>query len=300
MESSDWNAAGNWQDAGGSPAAFPPRAGDAAVIPAGSAVDIGGMAVTVKSLTLRGGGTVTLTGTNAKPLADSLVVESGTTLSLASGTTVYVPAATAGGASVPAGRHAGGSQSWLAGSGTLNVNFAGAFVSDNVLTLDAPAGRTVAYYTQLASPITKVVKIGAGTAIVSNDNNSAWVGTVDIKEGILEAQSAVGGTTATIPVFGRNAANTITVFKGAQLHARVPGGKYQNDQRFQNDLVLAGEGPDGYGALRLTRYAVSGSHASFDRLFTNVTLTDDATVYNGNRMGFTGGHARTDPASSCS
>ena len=85
-ESTEWNTAANWQ-VGGAVSAQPPRAGDEVVIPAGSMVDISGAAARVKSLTLTGGGMVTLTGTNAKLLADSLAVASGTTLSLAAGTT---------------------------------------------------------------------------------------------------------------------------------------------------------------------------------------------------------------------
>ncbi|MBQ6008185.1 MAG: hypothetical protein IJL17_06580, partial [Kiritimatiellae bacterium] len=222
-ESSAWNAAANWQVAG-SAALRPPQTGDDVAIAAGSTVDIGDIVGTASTLALAGNGTVALTGTQPRNLAAQLTVASGTTLSLAADTTVRVPAATYGGASVAAGRYAVGDLPWLAGSGTLVVGNPGPLVENGVLILDVPQGQTLAYYTQLASPITKVVKLGAGTAIVSNDNNSAWVGTVDIKEGILEAQSAVGNSTASIPVFGRNAANTITVFKGAQLHARVPGG----------------------------------------------------------------------------
>ena len=285
-ESSDWNAAGNWQVSGGA-APWPPQAGDDVTIAAGSSVDIGDIAGTASTLALTGNGTVALTGTQPRNLAAQLTVDSGTTLSLAADTTVRVPAATYGGVSVAAGRYAAGDLPWLAGSGMLVVGNPGPLVENGVLILDVPQGQTLAYYTQLASPITKVVKLGAGTAIVSNDNNSAWVGTVDIKEGILEAQSAVGNSTASIPVFGRNAANTITVFKGAQLHARVPGGKGQVDKRFENNLVLAGDGPDGFGALRMTR-VISG-YSSIDQLFMNVTLSDDASVYNGNRMGFSSG-----------
>ena len=285
-ESSDWNAAGNWQVSGGV-APWPPQAGDDVAIAAGSSVDIGDVVGAASTLVLAGNGTVALTGTQPRNLAAQLTVASGTTLSLASDTTVRVPAATYGGVSVAAGRYAAGDLPWLAGSGTLVVGNPGPLVENGVLILDVPQGQTLAYYTQLASPITKVVKLGAGTAIVSNDNNSAWVGTVDIKEGILEAQSAVGNSADSIPVFGRNPANTITVFKGAQLHARVPGGAGQVDKRFENNLVLAGDGPDGFGALRMTR-AIKG-YNSIDKLFMNVTLTDDTSVYNGNRMGFSGG-----------
>ena len=286
-ESTDWNTAANWQ-VGGAASAQPPRAGDEVVIPVGSTVDISGAAARVKSLTVTGSGTVTLTGTNAKPLADSLVVASGTTLSLASGTTVYVPAATAGGASVPAGRHAGGSQGWLAGSGALNVNSAGQSLADGVLTFDVPAGQTLAYYTQLSSAITKIVKIGAGTAIVSNDNNTAFSGTVEIREGILEAQTAAGGQ---INTFGGKKANTITVSNGAQLRVLAPNSyPNQGTERFPNALVIAGNGPDGYGALRMIKTAQPvGGSGNIDRLFTTVTLSGDASVYSSGRVGFSNG-----------
>ena len=59
-ESADWNTAANWQ-VGGTASTQPPQAGDEVVIPAGATVDISG-ATTVKSLTLTGSGTVTLTG----------------------------------------------------------------------------------------------------------------------------------------------------------------------------------------------------------------------------------------------
>ena len=257
------------------------------MIPAGSTVDISG-ATTVKNLTLTGSGTVTLTGSNAKQLADSLAVDAVVTLSLASGTTVYVPSATAGGASVSSGRYVGGSQSWLAGGGALNVNSAGQSVADGVLTLDVPAGQTLAYYTQLTAAITKIVKIGAGTAIVSNDNNTAFSGTVEIREGILEAQSGAGGK---INTFGGQKANTITVSNGAQLRVLAPNSyPNQSTERFPNALVIAGNGPDGFGALRMvkTSQPVGGS-GNIDRLFTTVTLSGDASVYSSSRVGFSSG-----------
>ena len=286
-ESADWNTAANWQ-VGGTASTQPPQAGDEVVIPAGATVDISGAAARVKSLTLTGSGTVTLTGSNARQLADSLAVDAGVTLSLASGTTVYVPSATAGGASVSSGRYVGGSQSWLAGGGALNVNSAGQSVADGVLTLDVPAGQTLAYYTQLTAAITKIVKIGAGTAIVSNDNNTAFSGTVEIREGILEAQSGAGGQ---INTFGGKKANTITVSNGAQLRVLAPNSyPNQSTERFPNALVIAGNGPDGFGALRMvkTSQPVGGS-GNIDRLFTTVTLSGDASVYSSSRVGFSSG-----------
>ena len=286
-ESADWNTAANWQ-VGGAASTQPPQVSDDVVIPAGASVDISGAAATVKSLTLSGSGTVTLSGRLGRALADSLAVASGTTLSLASGTTVYVPAATVGGAALAAGSYAGGSQSGLAGSGTLNVDYAGSSLADGVLTFDVPAGKSVEYYTQLTASITKIVKLGAGTAVISNDNNTAFSGTVEVREGILEAQS---GQWAQINTFGGKKANTITVSKGAQLRVRAPNSTQQWVERFPNNLVIAGNGPDGRGALYLIKTAqpLSNSSGNLDHIFTNVTLTDDASVSGTTRMGFSGG-----------
>jgi len=286
-QSADWNVAGNWQ-IGGAVSAQPPQTGDDVVIPAGASVDISGVAATVKCLTLSGGGTVALTGRMSKTLADSLAIESGTTLSLASGTTVHVPAATAGGAALAAGSYVGGSQSWLAGSGALFVDYAGSSVADGVLTFDVPAGKTVEYYTQLTASITKIVKLGAGTAVISNDNNTAFSGTVEVREGILEAQSGQWGR---IDTFGGKKANTITVTKGAQLRVLAPNSTNQGAERFPNHLFMAGEGPDGRGALYFvkTAQAKSGSSANIDCLFSTVTLTGDATASGTARMGFSNG-----------
>ena len=73
--------------------------------------------------------------------------------------------------------------------------------------------------------------------VVTNDANGAFLGTVEVRAGILEAQSAL---TTTLNVLGSRAENTITVSEGAQLLARVPAGKNQYAQRFPNNLVPSG------------------------------------------------------------
>ena len=158
--------------------------------------------------------------------------------------------------------------------------------ANQVLTFDVPAGTTQTYTAQIGAGF-DVVKTGAGKLVVSNDNNTAFSGTVTVKGGILEAQS---GLLSDHRVFGANAANTITVEKGAQLITRVPGPKAQGDKQFPNNLFLAGAGPDGSGALRAYRYSgVSGSQGNCDALFGNVALTDDATVRMEARIGFSNG-----------
>ena len=169
---------------------------------------------------------------------------------------------------------------------------------DGVLTYDVPEGSTQRHTDVLTAEITKVVKLGAGTLVISNDNNTAFSGSVEVREGILEAQSAVisDGTT-TVPVFGRNAANTYTVSKGAQLRVRCPGPVSQAQLLIKGTLVIAGSGPDGNGALYYVKAA--GGNANVDNVFSNVRLTDDASFGNTSRCGFShgtldlGGHTLT-------
>lgn len=118
---------------------------------------------------------------------------------------------------------------------------------DGVLTFDVPEGAVVRYAEPLGADIRQLVKLGAGTLVVTNDANGAFLGTVEVRAGVLEAQSA---RTTTLNVLGSRAENTITVSEGAQLLARVPAGNNQFAQRFPNNLVLAGNGPDGRGAAR--------------------------------------------------
>ena len=155
---------------------------------------------------------------------------------------------------------------------------------DGVLTFDVPEGAVVRYAEPLGADIRQLVKLGAGTLVVTNDANGAFLGTVEVRAGVLEAQSAL---TTTLNVLGSRAENTITVSAGAQLLARVPAGKNQYAQRFPNNLVLAGNGPDGRGALLFVR---SGGDWNVDHLFSNVTLAGDAGVnmMPGGRMGFNG------------
>ncbi|MDO5318530.1 MAG: hypothetical protein Q4G65_07900, partial [bacterium] len=158
--------------------------------------------------------------------------------------------------------------------------------ANETLTIDVANGATQTYTAQLGAGV-DLVKTGTGKLIVSNDLNTAFNGTVTIKAGILEAQS---GLLSNHRVFGSAAVNTITVEKGAQLITRVPGPKSQGDKQFPNNLVLAGDGPDGTGALRAYRYTgVSGSGSNCDALFGNVTLTDDAMVRIECRTGFANG-----------
>ena len=166
----------------------------------------------------------------------------------------------------------------------------GAFAEeDNALTFNVPEGEVQTYTTQLVANSPNIVKLGAGTLVVSNDNNSAYNGSIEIREGVLEAQSAViPDGTARIPVFGTANKNRITVFKGAQLRVRAPGPTAQDRQYFSHTLVLAGDGPDGTGAFYYVK-AAGGATGNVDNLFSSVILTDDASFGSSTRAGFAGG-----------
>lgn len=280
----DWAKPGNWRAAGAATADQAPQTCDRVVIPAGSTISLANFTTTVPSVALSGAGTVTLTDCVPKLFTSSLEIPAGTML--APNGTLYASAATVNGAALAAGTSYTASESWLA-AGTLNLGADSATIADGVLTLAVTPGRTLRYTTQLGASVTKVVKIGPGTAVVSNDLNSAFVGTVEIREGILEAQS---GLLRDHRVFGAKAENTIKVFKDAQIVLRVPGPAAQGDKQFPNDFEIAGSGPNGTGAIRCYRYSgKSGSQGNCDSLFANVRLTDDAMIRTEARIGVSNG-----------
>ncbi len=265
---------------------------DDVTIPAGATVALSNVDIPVKSVTFSGSGSISFTGNPKGKLAESLAVPAGVTLALDAGTQIYSTAASYDGAALSAARYSGsgaGSQvAWLSGTGVLAMGELAPELVDGVLTFNVPGGMTQRYTETLTASITKLVKLGAGTLVVSNDNNAAFAGTVEIREGILEAQSGISadGTRKAV-VLGDDASNTITVSKGAQLLVRSPGPTDQSKPVFLNNLVLAGDGPDGRGALYYVK--TSGGNGNVDRLFTNVTLTDNASVNSTARFGFSSG-----------
>ena len=50
------------------------------------------------------------------------------------------------------------------------------------------------YAEPLGADIRQLVKLGAGTLVVTNDANGAFLGTVEVRAGVLEAQSALTPT----------------------------------------------------------------------------------------------------------
>lgn len=283
----DWNDVGNWS-AGGASATHVPAAGDAVAIDtsAGSVtLSCANLAQVPASVSVTGGGTVTFTAVPAGRFADALTVAAGAQVAVRGETPLYVGAANVAGSAVASARYDAGA-SWIS-AGSVNVNYSGSSVVDNVLTLDVAAGQTVTYSAPLAASLTKVVKLGAGRAVVTNDANATFTGVTEVRGGVLEIQSAQIGI---IPTLGNKKENTITVFDGAQLYVNVPAPPSQGNKRFNNQFVISGYGPDGTGALRFYRSCTPNNQYNCDSMFSDVLLAGDALVSSPNsRFGFGGG-----------
>lgn len=284
---SDWNDVGNWS-AGGAPATHVPSAGDAVAIDtsAGSVtLSCANLAQVPAAVSVTGGGTATFTSVPPGRFADTLAVAAGAQVAVLGDRPLYVGAANVAGSDVASARYDAGA-SWVA-AGSVNVNYSGSSVVDNVLTLDVAAGQTVTYTAPLAATLAKVVKLGAGRAVVTNDANAAFTGVTEVRAGVLEIQSALTGI---IPTLGSKKENTITVFDGAQLYVNVPAPPSQGNKRFNNQFVLAGYGPDGTGALRFYRSSTPNNQYNCDSMFSEVLLAGDTLVSSPNsRFGFGGG-----------
>lgn len=153
-----------------------------------------------------------------------------------------------------------------AAAGCVAGGFA-ATVSTNVtvVTIDVAAGETYAHASALASGITRVVKIGAGTATFGIAANG-FAGTIDLQAGVADFTVR--------DAYGRAAIN---VADGAQMVVShdSPG---QQVTAVSGTVTISGSGPDGTGAIRYT------SDKLGDDLFQKIVLAGDAAM-GGRRYG---------------
>ena len=144
----------------------------------------------------------------------------------------------------------------VAGSATLPA--ATVTTEGTVLTIDVGADEAYTNSTALASPITEVVKTGAGTAVFTAAAPN-FTGTINVNAG-----------TAEFTVRDAYGAGPINVADGAAMvvsHASAG----QTALCVRGTVTIAGDGPDGTGALRFTGTGLG------DQMFQNVTLSADAT-----------------------
>ena len=134
-----------------------------------------------------------------------------------------------------------------------------------VLTIDVDAGESYTNSTALASPITEVVKTGAGTAVFTVAS-ADFSGTINVNAGT--AQFTVLDAYGTGPInVADGAAMVVSHNYTEQLITAVKG-----------TVTIAGAGPDGTGALLFT------GAGNADQIFQKVVLSANAT-WGGRRCG---------------
>lgn len=142
-------------------------------------------------------------------------------------------------------------------------------LNDGVLTYDVEESETETATFASHGAVTKVVKKGAGTLVVSADN-SAFAGTVEVAEGVLSMSNgnAAGGKSTTVYV--RSGGQLMTTYASAQ-----------GDQSIFCPVHIDGDGPDHTGAI-FCKYTNMG-----DNMFQgSVYLDGPATVGGSSRFGF--------------
>ena len=140
----------------------------------------------------------------------------------------------------------------------------------SVLQVDVANGLTKTNSTLALSGYLKVEKTGAGT-FVANKAGQTNFGDTEVKEGTLKPGVNSAG------VFGKGG-DTLAVADGAQILDNLAA----HDAFARHYLQLAGEGPDGTGAYRVTTYRGSAYSLAWTR---GLTVTND-TLFGRDDYGF--------------
>ena len=140
------------------------------------------------------------------------------------------------------------------------------------LHIEVPAGETQTLNTFIAGPL-KLVKDGAGTLVLSKSRQGYSRGVL-VAEGILKPN--VRGRYANL--FGNGALTggyvDITIENGAQFLDDI----YCNGSLYNVNWTIAGDGPDGSGAIRTVARALKDVNNALVAWGSRLTLTDDAVI----------------------
>lgn len=146
------------------------------------------------------------------------------------------------------------------------------------LLADVPSG-TETYSEKISSKYKKLVKIGAGTLVLtaasSQSSETDFMGTVEIREGILETQNFYALRACSYDKDENKV--RLSVSSNAQLRITFAS-KGQNQNAFYN-VAIEGDGPDGKGAI------VFNGGGSGDNLIRHLHLTGDASIGGTGRFG---------------
>ena len=153
------------------------------------------------------------------------------------------------------------------------------------LNFDIAAGVTSNYNAAVAADVTRIVKTGDGTLVLEKAAASGFKGVTEVQGGMLIIHNA--------SALGNAAANTITVSDGATFVVQN-----LTNALIANKLVIAGDGFDGYGAIRYDQGTAAVAYS--DKPFNTIELAGDASLSRVGRCGFAklvlNGHTFTYPA----
>ncbi|HCG20607.1 MAG TPA: hypothetical protein DER26_06395 [Verrucomicrobia bacterium] len=144
-----------------------------------------------------------------------------------------------------------------------------------VLTLDVGTGESETYDKPLPSGVNKLVKTGAGEAVLTVAT-TAFAGAVDIQAGTLTLKDAAAvGSGTKVEVTG----------DAATLHLNFARPSGADDVFFaEHDVTIRGWGVDKKGAFRYTD-PENANNAQDDRLLESLTLSGDAAIAVPTRFG---------------
>ena len=136
--------------------------------------------------------------------------------------------------------------------------------------LTVAAGEFAEYATVLDASVPGLIKRGTGTAWLTGAN-SAFVGPIQIEEGVLGGSNGAFGKTG-----------NLTVSNGATLDVTKQANSAMNTRK----VFFEGVGSGGIGAIICTN---ASGYSNRDAMFKNVEMTGDATWASGARHGMSSG-----------
>jgi len=147
---------------------------------------------------------------------------------------------------------------------------------DGVVTLDVASGTTT-YDAAISSEATKVIKIGAGEALLTVASPD-FVGTVEVQVGTLSISDYNALGAGGMPV---------TVTSGASFMLKGRRSTSRDERLYSGKITIAGTGVNGAGAFAFNTTDTSSKNCDF--ALPGFELSGDATIKGNCRWGFAGG-----------
>lgn len=159
---------------------------------------------------------------------------------------------------------------------------AGTSISEGVLTFDTSDG-DILYTDAIGADISKIVKVGAGTAHVETGSfiTNAFTGAIEVREGTLWSPYLSNlGKMSTLEVMAGATLDVSGYSTGSTSTSKGDIGQFRSAV-----VTIAGDGVDGVGAICLTNGPWVSTNNDGDKMFRNVNLSGDAKVNASYRWG---------------